>query len=103
MAYRVEWTTRADRDLRRIYKHIHADDSDPAFAWPNCLEALVCSFDEHPNRGAVTPESKQLRHLLYGNKPHAYRVIYRVYERAKTVRVLHIRHGTREAFSQAFF
>jgi plasmid stabilization system protein ParE len=100
MAYRVEWTTRADRDLRRIYQRIHADDSDPAFAWFNGLEALACSLDEHPNRGAVTPESKQLRHLLYGNKPHVYRVIYRVYESAKKVRVLHIRHGAREPFKQ---
>jgi plasmid stabilization system protein ParE len=75
MAYRVELTDRADRDLRSIYRRIHADDS-----W------------------AVTPEDENLRHLLYGSKPHAYRIVYCVYERAKKVRVLHIRHGARKAF-----
>ena len=100
MAYRVELTVRAGRDLRRIYRHIHADDSEPAFAWFNGLESLVCSLDELPNRGTVTPEDKKLRHLLYGNKPYVYRIIYCVYERTKKVRVLHIRHGARKAFKQ---
>jgi toxin ParE1/3/4 len=100
MAYRVELTVRAERDLKRIYKYIHADDSDPPFAWFNGLETLISSLDELPNRGAVTPEDKKLRHLLYGNKPHVYRIVYRVYERAKEVRVLHIRHGARKAFKQ---
>jgi len=36
--------------------------------------------------------------LLYGNKPHSYRVIYRVLERQKRVEVLHIRHGARRRF-----
>jgi hypothetical protein len=48
----------------------------------------------------VTPENTKLRHLLYGNKPRVYRIIYGVCERAKMVRVLHIRHGAREAFKQ---
>jgi plasmid stabilization system protein ParE len=98
MAYRVELTDRAHRDLRSIYRRIHADDSRSAFAWFNGLETLVYSLDEFPNRGAVTPEDENLRHLLYGNKPHVYRIVYRVYERAKKVRVLHIRHGARKAF-----
>jgi plasmid stabilization system protein ParE len=36
--------------------------------------------------------------LLYGNKPHTYRVIYRVLEMQKRVEVLHIRHGARRRF-----
>jgi toxin ParE1/3/4 len=44
----------------------------------------------------VTPEKAQLRHLLYGNKPHVYRVIFRVVEKQKRVDVLHIRHGARD-------
>jgi plasmid stabilization system protein ParE len=100
MAYRVELTTRADRDLRRIYRHVHADDAESAFAWFNGLEALVYSLDKLPNRGAITPESKELRHLLYGNRLHVYRIIYRVHEGAKKVRVLHVRHGAREVFKR---
>jgi mRNA-degrading endonuclease RelE of RelBE toxin-antitoxin system len=36
--------------------------------------------------------------MPYGNKPHVYRVIYRVLEREKRVNVLHIRHGARRDF-----
>jgi plasmid stabilization system protein ParE len=100
MAYRVELTDRAGRDLKHIYRRIHANDSEQAFAWLNGLETMVYSLEEHPARGAITPESRKLRHLLYGNKPHVYRIIYRVDERRKTVRVLHIRHGARDAFTR---
>jgi plasmid stabilization system protein ParE len=46
----------------------------------------------------VTPERGDVRHLLYGNRPHVYRVIYRVIEKQKRVEVLHIRHGARQEF-----
>jgi len=36
--------------------------------------------------------------LLYGHKPHIYRVIYRILERPKQVEVLHIRHGAMDQF-----
>ena len=38
---------------------------------------------------------REMRHLLYGNKPHVYRVIYEIDERQSTVWVLTIRHGAR--------
>jgi toxin ParE1/3/4 len=46
----------------------------------------------------VTPENDKLRHLLYGNKPHIYRAIYRVVEKQKQVEVLHIRHRAQRGF-----
>jgi mRNA-degrading endonuclease RelE of RelBE toxin-antitoxin system len=46
----------------------------------------------------VTRKKDELRHLLYGHKPHIYRVIYRVLEKQKLVEVLHIRHGARRKF-----
>jgi toxin ParE1/3/4 len=99
MAYHVELMPRADRDLRDIYWRIHADDSPQAFAWFNGLEAMIYSLDKHPSRGAVTPESSKLRHLLYGAKPHVYRIIYAIDERNRKVSVLHIRHGARDSFA----
>jgi plasmid stabilization system protein ParE len=36
--------------------------------------------------------------LLYGKKPHIYRVIYRIAERLKEVEILHIRHGAMDRF-----
>ena len=46
----------------------------------------------------MTPENDKLRHLLYGNKPHIYRAIFRVVEKQKLIEVLHIRHGARSGF-----
>jgi plasmid stabilization system protein ParE len=97
MAYRVELTNRAIRDLRQIYHQIRAEDSERAAAWFNGLENSVFSLAEHPDRCPTTPENKKLRHLLHGNKPHIYRIIYRVNERAQMVKVLHVRHGARDA------
>jgi plasmid stabilization system protein ParE len=37
--------------------------------------------------------------LLYGRKPHVYRVIYRVLSDEKPVDILHIRHGARREFN----
>ncbi|MDR3534550.1 MAG: type II toxin-antitoxin system RelE/ParE family toxin [Rhodopila sp.] len=98
MAYRVELTVRAGRDLRYIYQTIAAADSEQARAWFNGLEVAISSLDEHPARNPVTPETNTLRHLLYGNKRHVYRIIYAIDERERVVRVQHIRHGSRQPF-----
>jgi toxin ParE1/3/4 len=81
-----------------LYGDINAEGSSVALRWYRGLKAAVLSLGELPNRCPVTPEAKGLRHLLYGNKPHIYRVIYRVVEEEKRVEVLHIRHGARRTF-----
>lgn len=98
MAYRVKIMPRAQRDLIGIYGWIGADASDAALAWYRGLRDAIRTLKNIPNRCAVTPEDDTLRHLLYGNKPHIYRVIYRVLEKQKQVDVLHIRHGARQEF-----
>jgi len=95
MAYAVSLTSRAGRDLTHLYEAIHAGDSDSALRWYRGLKESILSLEAQPNRCPVTPESDKLRHLLYGNKPHIYRVIYRVVEKQERVEVLHIRHGAR--------
>ena len=98
MAYRVDITERAERDLEHIYLTIEADSSEQARIWFNGLERTVLSLDEHPVRGAPIPEGGALRHLLYGRKGHRYRVIYAIDDASNAVTVLHIRHGARDAF-----
>jgi len=46
----------------------------------------------------LTPENAGLRHLLYGNRPHIYRIIYSIDEQAGEVNVAQIRHGARFPF-----
>ena len=95
MAYLVNVTRRAARDLLQLYKEINAESSDAALQWYRGLKQAILSLEEHPNRCPAAPENGKLRHLLYGTKPHIYRTIYRVLERQKQVEVLHIRHGAR--------
>jgi toxin ParE1/3/4 len=101
MAYLVNISARAQRDLARIYRRINADNSDAALKWYRGLKQAVLSLEEQPNRCPVTPENEKLRHLLYGTKPHVYRAIFRVVEKHRQVDVLHIRHGARHGFKGA--
>jgi plasmid stabilization system protein ParE len=92
---------RAERDLIVIYQRIGAQDSKTALTWHNGLRAAIRTLRENPYRCPATPESEDFRHLLYGNPPHTYRVIYRVLETQREVRVLHVRHGARQEFRTA--
>jgi len=102
MAYLVELAARAARDLEILYVEKNAAESHAAARWFNDLEDAALSLATYPDRCPLAPEGKKLkralRHLLYGNRPHVYRVIYEVDEARKTVWVLHIRHGARRKF-----
>jgi toxin ParE1/3/4 len=99
MPYRVEFAARAVRDLEILYVEKNAQESPAAARWYNGLEETVYALETRPNRCPVAPEARKLkrklRHLLYGKKPHVYRVIYEVEEQRQTVWVLTIRHGAR--------
>lgn len=98
MTYLVEVTSRAERDLCHLYEEKHAADSEYARKWYVGLRAAVLGLGKMPDRCSITPENRRLRHLLYGTKPHVYRVIFRVAKKARRVEVLHIRHGSRRSF-----
>ena len=100
MAYLVNLSARAQRDLAQIYRRINADDSDAALKRYRGLKRAILTLEEQPNRCPVTPENDKFRHLLYGSKPHIYRAMYRIVEKQKLVDVLHIRHGARSGFER---
>jgi toxin ParE1/3/4 len=101
MAYRVELTERAARDLECLYQTINAETSARAHAWFNRLERLILSLEDQPARGSVVPEDARFRHLLHGRKPNVYRVIYKIDEQNEVVTVLHVRHGRRDALASS--
>jgi toxin ParE1/3/4 len=101
MTYLVNVTVRAERDLALIFDAINAEHSDAAVRWYRGLKKAILSLEKQPNRCPDTPENPKLRHLLFGHKPHVYRVIYRVTEKSKQVDVLHIRHGARQRFERS--
>ncbi len=95
MAYHVNFSARAERDLASLFEEINAEHSDAALKWYRGLKEAILSVEEHPNRCPVTREKANVRHLLYGHKPDVYRVIFRVQEKRKQVDIIHIRHGAR--------
>jgi len=101
VAYLVSVTVRAECDLVLLYEALKAEHSGAALKWYKGLAEAILSLQKHPERCPETPEKAKLRHLLYGHKPHVYRVIYRVTERGKQVDVLHIRHGARQRFKRS--
>jgi toxin ParE1/3/4 len=96
MAYHVELTDRALRDLGLIYQRIEAASSEQAARWFARLENAIFSLEKYPSRAPRTPENPRLRHLLFGRKPYVYRVIYEVNDRKTKVFVLHIRAPRRD-------
>lgn len=99
MTYRVEISRRAERDLRQIHRYINAEHSGEASTWFNELEATIAGLEQFPERGGVTREDGRLRELLHGRRPRAYRIIYAIDQRHRTVRIVHIRHGARDRFT----
>ena len=87
---------RAERDFVALYEAIGAQHSDAALRWLSGLQRAVLTLENNPKRCPMTPETKDLRHLVYGRKPHIYRVIFRIVERRGEVQILHIRHGARD-------
>jgi plasmid stabilization system protein ParE len=98
MQYLVRLTDRALRDMEAIYGFIEAATSEAAFAWFNELTEAISSLERYPERGAVFPESRKFRHLLFGKKQATYRIIYAVDKRNTVVNILHIHHGARAPF-----
>lgn len=102
MAYVVELTLRAERDLDYLYEYIEAGDSAAAARWLDGLERGILGLERFPSRCPRAPEARKskrlLRHLLYGRGPDIYRVLYEIDETRKIVRVLTIRHGAMDEF-----
>jgi toxin ParE1/3/4 len=99
MIYLIDITARAKRDLDSVFGEIHACDSEAALKWYKGLYEAILTLERLPHRCPSTRENRQFRHLLYGHKPHVYRVIYRILEKQELVEVLHVLHGARREFS----
>lgn len=98
MAFRVELTARAKHDLDVILEWLVAQEAgEGGLRWFRKLKEAVASLSELPRRCPIAPENAEfpfeVRQLLYGRKPHQYRVLFTT--DGETVVVLHIRHGRR--------
>lgn len=95
MGYDVRITQRAERDLAELFDEKQVANSPAALRWYRGLRKAVLSLEEMPDRCPVAPEGRKLRHLLYGGKPHVYRIIFQIEKAQSRVNILHIRHAAR--------
>jgi len=95
MAYRVNFTRRARRDYLQLYESINARESAPAQLWFYRLDEAISLLATTPRMGFVTHEDKTVRQVIYGNKPHLYRILYDIDDADQRVDILSIWHGKR--------
>jgi plasmid stabilization system protein ParE len=74
MAFRVETTTQAKRDLDDILKRLLSQEAgETGLRWFQGLHQAVATLADSPRRCALAPENAifpfEVRHLLYGRKP----------------------------------
>jgi plasmid stabilization system protein ParE len=98
MDFRVELSEQAQRDIAAIYDWLQSQQAgDAGERWFLALRAAVASLTNLPSRCPLAPESRDspvdVRHLLYGRRPHVYRILFAI--EGDLVQVLHIRHGRR--------
>lgn len=98
MAFRVEIAEEAQRDAERILDWLIAEQAGEAgWRWFEGLEKAIATLADLPTRCPLAPENAaspfEVRHLLYGHKPHVYRVLFTI--DGDTVVILHIWHGRR--------
>src|SRR4051812_39852608 len=103
MAFRVEITAEAQRDVDAIYEWFvlqHAGEA--GLRWFSALEIAIQSLRDFPERCSIAQDllhlSFEVRQLLYGNRPHTYRILFTIQN--DTVYVLNIRHGRRQPMKQ---
>jgi toxin ParE1/3/4 len=98
MDFRVELSEQAQRDIAAIYDWLQLQQAgDAGERWFLALRAAVASLTKLPSRCPLAPENRDspadVRHLLYGRRPHVYRILFAI--EGDVVQVLHIRHGRR--------
>ncbi|MCH8829097.1 MAG: type II toxin-antitoxin system RelE/ParE family toxin [Planctomycetes bacterium] len=94
MEYRIELSSRAERDIEESFAYIHSDAPLNAVNWRRGLEAKLGLLARMPTIFGAAPEnrdsSRDAKQFIYGR----YRILYTV--EADVVFVLSIRHGARQ-------
>ena len=98
MTFRVDLSERAQSDIATIYDWLRSQGAgDAGERWFVELRSAIASLANLPSRCPVAPESHdaptEVRQLLYGRRPHVYRILFAIDD--DVVQVLHVRHGRR--------
>lgn len=100
MAYKVSLQERAKADIQNIYQYIEAYSYILAKKWFVDIKDKISSLSTMPYRYSIIPEvnllGDELHQLVCGKRTACYRIIYRVIEQDKEVRILTVRHAARK-------
>jgi plasmid stabilization system protein ParE len=98
MKYTVEIQPPAFEELDAAYEWIAKSSPDRALAWHTGFIAALESLARFPFRCGLALENgcipEELRQLVYGKRDGRYRALY--YVRDNVVRIVHIRHASRD-------
>ncbi|MCX6020594.1 MAG: type II toxin-antitoxin system RelE/ParE family toxin [Chloroflexi bacterium] len=104
MAYRIRFARPAIAGANAAFEHIREVAPLTAERWLHGLFAAIQTLEQMPSRCPVIPEAEELghlaRHLIYGQRASAYRIIFDVQEESeegRRVRVFRVWHGARDA------
>ena len=94
MTYGVETSAQAEGDGDAILAWLLAEHAgDTGVRWFSGMQKAIASLETFPQRCSLAPENSrfpfEVRQLLYGRKPHVYRILFTI--EGDTVHVLHIR------------
>jgi len=97
MKYTVVLTELAQEQIDDAYAWLVARTPMHAPEWHAGLMQAIASLEEFPLRCPIVREREGeelgIRHLLYGNTRHAYRIIFSI--DGETVNILQVRHAAR--------
>ena len=96
MAYHVEIANSAQTEADEILNWLIAQHAgETGLRWFRALYDAIDSLSNFPERCSMAPEknefSAEVRQLLYGRKPHQYRILFTI--EGETVQIIHIRHS----------
>ena len=93
MIFRVRLLASAQADAAALYERITEAAPIRGPIWYHRLITTIERLQHSPRRCALAPESDrvalEVRHLLFGRKPHVYRVLFTIV--GDTVFILRIR------------
>jgi plasmid stabilization system protein ParE len=103
MAFQIEVSDDAELDADVILQWLIAQHAGGAgLRWFRTMRQAIDSLANMPGRCPLAPENEEfpfeVRQLLYGRRPHVYRILFTIED--NRVVVLHIRHGRRQHLTQ---
>ena len=93
MDFKITFSPLAEQDIEELVAFIGADDKVAAERMAQRIMNRVESVSKYPRIGTIVPEfdCEELRELLQA----PYRIIYRIYDDEKKIRILRVWHGAR--------